>query len=262
MYNRDIKEKLHVAIFMQNPSLNIEGGKMIQCKKTNFKQLYFENEKDEDIFLKYLIFKGTYLHKQIYDILLQYDQKCYYSELSNIVIYDKGLRNQLFKFLSAAEEKLRSVLFDNYDIQHKIDNPDTFVVKQKELIKKVNYDNSNLYFASYSKNFTFGKLQEVMKGFDLLSNYDLSDIENVKILRNKVMHHNLITISFHIHKDDVENELKKLELLIESLYRILPHQMKGAFQYSINKCNNVSNMDRKPNLNKLCLGVMINGIFE
>ena len=47
-----------------------------------FDKLLFENE-EKDTFGKYLVLKGRYLHKQIYDIILETKGNVSYEELSN-----------------------------------------------------------------------------------------------------------------------------------------------------------------------------------
>ena len=42
----------------------------------------------------------------------------------------------------------------------------------------------------------------------------------------------------------------------------LPDEMRGPFEYNINKCNHITRNNKIPNLEYMCLGEMINGVFK
>jgi hypothetical protein len=56
-----------------------------------FDQLTFASPKEKEEFEKYKRLKGVYLHKQVYDILLEANGGgVTYHELSSIIRYDKN----------------------------------------------------------------------------------------------------------------------------------------------------------------------------
>ena len=57
-----------------------------------FEKLTFSSPKEQEDFEKYKKLKGVYLHKQVYDILLEANggENVTYSELSSIIRYDKN----------------------------------------------------------------------------------------------------------------------------------------------------------------------------
>ena len=83
-----------------------------------FEKLTFASPKEEADFEKYKKLKGIYLHKQVYDILLEANggESVTYYELSSIIRYDKNLRDTLYIYLATAEEYLRALLCEKYDV--------------------------------------------------------------------------------------------------------------------------------------------------
>ena len=84
-----------------------------------FEKLTFTSPKEEADFEKYKKLKGIYLHKQVYDILLEANggENVTYCELSSIIRYDKNLRDTLYIYLATVEEQLRVLLLDNFDLK-------------------------------------------------------------------------------------------------------------------------------------------------
>ena len=82
-----------------------------------FEKLTFASPREKEDFEKYKKLKGVYLHKQVYDILLEANGgKVTYHELSSIIRYDKNLRDTLYIYLATAEEYLRALLCEKYDV--------------------------------------------------------------------------------------------------------------------------------------------------
>ena len=83
-----------------------------------FEKLTFASTKEKEDFEKYKKLKGVYLHKQVYDILLEANggENVTYQELSSIIRYDKNLRDTLYIYLATAEEYLRALLCERYDV--------------------------------------------------------------------------------------------------------------------------------------------------
>lgn len=100
--------------------------------------------------------------------------------------------------------------------------PTEFKVQERDLITKTDNMDSNLYFASFSKHFTFGKLIEIIKNKGLRD--DLTDdFKTVRVLRNKVMHHTVLLLSHHTEKELVDDEIC-LNLINLARYPILDLQ--------------------------------------
>ena len=237
------------------------GGEMIKCKNKLFSELYFETKEEENTFNEYLELKGIFLHLHVYRVMLQYQAKVLYSKLANYIMYDKGLRNVYYRYLSAVEEYYRAKLINKYDISKKFSNLKTETVNIDELIPGNDLD-SNLYMFTFSKKFTFSKLIDLLDSLKLLETDEKNNLLMIKDFRNKVMHHNFLIISYHESKENVEEEIRQVEEISELVYKYLPDEMKGSFEYNINKCNHITENNKIPNLEYMCLGEITNGVFK
>lgn len=198
--------------------------------KTLFPRLTFEAE-EEKVFRDYLRTRGIYLYKQVYDALVKWSpdlNKIKYKQFSNQIRYDKGIRDKLYIYLAAAEEHLRNIIFENLEIDDLPENM-TKVNLNIELLRfRIETDaqlKSNLYYFSYARNFNFGLIEKIYAKFGLakLCGLQQSDIKEArKLLRNKVMHHNMLLLSCYTERQDIEKEIANIEVGIEALYRLLP----------------------------------------
>lgn len=218
------------------------------------------DKEDEKTFKNYINYKGIYLHLQIYDVLQTIELKCNYKLVSSIIRYDKGIRNVLYKYLSAFEERYRAILYDNFDVQSPISNPEKARIDKLELFRKKS-TLSNLYDISYSRNFTLNVLNDTLKKYELIDKVVFDDFKIISTLRNKTMHHNLLMTSYHRDIEKVEEEINRIEDSIELLYKYLPEGMNKSFEKDINRCNNIGTKINVPNLKIICLREMRNGVF-
>lgn len=127
-----------------------------------FPQLDFEDN-EKETFLNYINLKGVYLHKQIYDIILLTDDRVRYKEVSNIIRYDKYIRDVLYRYLSALEEQWRSIAFNNFEYESSKDEIIKNEIVFSKIIPKKNYESSILYWASYNRKFTLSKLIDIFQ---------------------------------------------------------------------------------------------------
>lgn len=193
-----------------------------------FDKLKFANSEFE----KYKQLKGEYLHKQIYDVLLEINKEnVLYSDLSSIIRYDKSLRDKLYIYLATLEEFLKAEIFRKYDV----DNQDTIYKKVKFLINnakaKTNNSESNLY---YCFELCLGGIITFIKKKQMYDNDYINCLEKVRELRNKVMHHNLIVFGREKSIDRVMENLCDVKKMIQSLMYCLPDDYKKGFLKSIN----------------------------
>ncbi len=199
--------------------------------KDMFSMMTFENTEEEQMFLQYMHTRGIYLYKQVYNALVNWMPQCdeiKYKMFSNLIRYDKSIRDKLYIYLAAAEEYLRNIIFDELEIDDSAKN----ITNVKLDIEKIRIraieddgDKSNLYYYSYAKNFDLGLIEKIFKKFGLAEKYNLKqeDITEIrKLLRNKVMHHNMLLLSCFTERTTIEKEIKSIERGIEALYRILP----------------------------------------
>lgn len=229
-----------------------------------FPQMDFEDN-EKETFLKYTRLKGVFLHKQVYDIILMTDNRAKYSEVSGIIRYDKYIRDVLYKYLSALEEQWRSIAFDNFDYESSKDKIIHDDIDLSKITVKKQFDNSIFYWASYNKSFTLNKLIDIFKANRNIVDLNVSDdmFKSIKILRNSVMHHNMILFSYKSTLVEINSEVNSLEHKISLLWKLLDDDMKKSFEKSINMGNykGGDHANQSPNLNRYCLRRFYNGVF-
>ena len=209
-----------------------------------FDKLIFDKaneEKERAEFEKYKKLKGVYLHKQVYDILLEANggENVTYCELSSIIRYDKNLRETLYIYLATVEERLRVLLLDNFDLK-----PNAPKFKQRPstqtlceaLVPKQDCKSSELYFKLKAD---FKVLMETCVKKKVVS---ISDgvMSLVKQLRNDVMHHHLLLFGGAHNLKEAKDNFTSFERKIDALITLLPTEYVIGFRDSVAKLNGVS----------------------
>jgi hypothetical protein len=206
-----------------------------------FEKLTFASPKEKEDFEKYKKLKGVYLHKQVYDILLEANggETVTYAELSSIIRYDKNLRDTLYIYLATVEEQLRVLLLDNFDLK-----PNTPKFKQRPstqtlcdaLVPKQFLESSELYFKLKAD---FKVLMETCVAKKVVSiSHDVMSL--VKELRNDVMHHHLLIFGGAHNLKEANDNFAAFERKIEALMTLLPIEYARGFQNDITKLNGAS----------------------
>ena len=249
--------------------------------KRIFPLMTFESGEEETC-RKYMETRGIYLYKQVYDALATWMpdvKEIKYKQFSNLIRYDKGIRDKLYIYLAAAEEYLRNIIFEELEIDNRPQDSTKIKLNISDLRTRTveeRNEESNLYYYSYAKNFDFGLIEKVFQKFKLAEKYGLiqSDIKEVrKLLRNKVMHHSMLLLSCFTDRQDIEKEIKTLEKGVEALYRLLPTlelregssvdgRISGGLTQAINKSNYPDgDIMKKPYDNIICLHKFKDGRF-
>ena len=206
-----------------------------------FEKLTYASLKEREDFEKYKKLKGIYLHKQVYDILLEANggETVTYAELSSIIRYDKNLRDTLYIYLATVEEQLRVLLLDNFDLK-----PNTPKFKQRPstqtlcdaLVPKQYLESSELYFKLKAD---FKVLMETCVAKKVVSiSHDVMSL--VKELRNDVMHHHLLIFGGAHNLKEAKDNFAAFERKIEALITLLPIEYARGFQNDITKLNGAS----------------------
>ena len=161
-----------------------------------FERLIFADELERVKFEKYLKIRGKFVFKQIYDYLLNFDkEKVDYTDISSCIRYDKNMRDTLYIYLATFEEYLRTQLFDRYEIK------ESFATNGKERndIKKMA---ENMYECTDNQssvlykmfNLDLGKTISLVTELKMFGTTRIEEFDSIRILRNKVMHHNLLVL--------------------------------------------------------------------
>ena len=199
-----------------------------------FEKLMFDNQEEKKEFDKYIKLKGKFLFKQIYDVLIETKNNISYKEISSYIRYDKSLRDKLYIYFACAEEYLRALLLEKYDVE---EGKKKYVghCKNKVLqdLTVVESENSNLYFLL---EIDFGDLIEVCVAKGLLV-LDASSIKKIKDLRNKTMHHIFLLFGKSKTKKEVHEYLKTFTEKLNFLKLVLPDEYWKGFLSDICKIN-------------------------
>ena len=202
-----------------------------------FEELTFTSPKEKEDFEKYKKLKGVYLHKQVYDILLEANggENVTYQELSSIIRYDKNLRDMLYIYLATAEEYLRALLCEKYDVVAECEPFEQHCYKplMEALYDKEEDTSSNLYLKLEPD---FSTLMDVCIDKDLVS-ISKTTKQQIKKLRNSTMHHSLLLLGKATKLSDLSSHFEALERRINALIQILPNEYKEGFITSIKRIN-------------------------
>lgn len=204
-----------------------------------FDQLTFASPKEKEEFEKYKRLKGVYLHKQVYDILLEANGggEVTYYELSSLIRYDKNLRDMLYKYLAMAEEYLRALLCDKYDVSkgNAIFKGHCYNSLNQELVEKDD-SNSHTSYLYFLLEPDFADLMRICIEKNLIT---LSGPEKkqIKELRNKTMHHSLLLLGKAASLLDLYSYFEAFEEKINALMQILPEKYRAGFVTSIKTIN-------------------------
>lgn len=207
------------------------------CKGVHFDKLIVGDDEMRD-FEKYIEIKGVYLYKQIYDVLTTYcSDLITYNELSNVIRYDKNLRDILYKYLATFEEYLRAKLFLKYDVanrEHMYIGQEGLKRLKSDIQLKTDNTVSNLYFCFQLELGASIKLLEHIKMYDAST---IIELREIKELRNQVMHHNVLVLGQSINKEQAERNLQTLKRRLALLCKHLPEEYRKGFQKSIESLN-------------------------
>ena len=200
-----------------------------------FEKLNYNNK--EDVFNKYVKLKGEYLHKQVYDVLIDKNSRSVnYEDLSSIIRYDKCLRDLLYIYLATFEELLRSEIFRRYDIQSRAKvykrNSDVNDLVNDSFEKTSENETSNLYFCF---RLDLGSTISFLEKKKMFDDDTIKDLRLIKDLRNNVMHHNLIVIGNSETWNDAVKSKHELENMIRMLCKYLPDDYRSGFKKKVNE---------------------------
>ena len=201
-----------------------------------FGRLIFSDELERAKFEKYLKIRGKFVIKQIYDYLLNFDkEKVNYKDLSTCIRYDKNMRDTLYIYLATFEEYLRTQLFDRYEIIESF----TSNRKERNDIKKMaenmyeSIDNeSSALFKMF--NLDLGETISLVKELKMFGTEKIAEFDSIRVLRNKVMHHNLLVLGNTESLECVEKNKDKMKKGIIALANNLPDDYGQNFIGAIN----------------------------
>jgi hypothetical protein len=158
-------------------------------------RMEFEDDEERDNCLIYLDLKGVAYHTILVNYIgLNEDGKIQYKKVKNLYIYDKRIRNILYRYLSAFEEGIRGFIANQY-----CGKLDKIKKLSKSIYRSIAEGNS---LSKELEDLDFGHLVNITKKLDAnekrqlfgKSDFLKENLSAVRQLRNAVSHHRLLFV--------------------------------------------------------------------
>lgn len=155
----------------------------------------FEGDEERERCSLYLDLKGVSYHTVLVNYIgLREDGKVQYKKVKNLYVYDKRIRNILYRYLSALEEGIRGFISNRY-----CSNMDKIKKLSRSIHKAVVEGNS---LSNELEDLDFGHLMNITKKLttkekrQLFGSSDFleENLSAVRQLRNAVIHHRLLFV--------------------------------------------------------------------
>jgi hypothetical protein len=202
------------------------------------------SEDEKAVFDKYVRIRGIGVYFDTVSSLKLYDdenEKIKFDDFMGLIRYDKNLRDVLYKMLGSYEEKIKNILYSNFDL---VGSKFLMRVTEKN-IKRIEYiDTSDNYGWNLMRKskLDLGSINYIFKHYDFLfdSNSDdfFSDLDNVRELRNIIMHHKMLLIDQESEVYDktlIDVRVSKITRYIKSLYNLLDEGQAKGLITAVNK---------------------------
>ncbi len=146
---------------------------------------------DKDEIIKRVKYKGLYILERIYSFLESENiSEITWNKINSIFVYDKRIRNLLFKYIALIEEYYRAILYNNW-------------VDDEEKCTKLEKTNFNQLISKLKENNVINSNKE-------------ETLMKIKSLRNNCCHHSFILLNNNqINNKTIENIILMKELLPE-----------------------------------------------
>jgi|GEM_PF-3570042 len=202
------------------------------------------SEDDVTTFNKFLRIRGIGVYFDTINSLRLYvddSKKVNFNDFMGFIRYDKNLRDVLYKMLGSYEEKIKNILYSNFDL---VGNKFLSRVTGKDIKRIRHIDKSDSYGWNLMRKskLDLGSINYIFKHYDFMfeSNSDdfFSDLDNVRELRNIVMHHKMLLIDQE--SDDYDQTLisvriSKITRYIKSLSNLLDEGYAKGLITAVNK---------------------------
>ena len=197
------------------------------------REMTYANEKQREEAEKYIALKGIVQYRRIIEFYRSQGETPAYTRVSSMYRYDKWLRDTLYIYLATVEEFMRACIGNRFE-----DNESGLVKTKRFIAKQQQYRSVSLTL----EQLTLGALIDmVLENQDVFVNcYDLKNLETnlnaLRVLRNKVGHHNFLFAETYEACVVNEMESNSLEQNIKNLQCFLPRGFRERFTIALNKC--------------------------
>lgn len=175
------------------------------------------NNDERNIFEKYSKVRGVQQFRVIFETLNKVDSNVSFVDVNSFVIFDKAIKDVLFKYLGTLEEYIRNDIVLRFDF-----DPEAELKKDEYhyfngLPKCIRKSNQAGEITNFYKMFAlnFGDLISFIKEYDS-NNYNTNQLDIILALRNRVMHHSPLLFNFNF-ESTTNVTLKGIAALIDML---------------------------------------------
>ncbi len=198
---------------------------------------------DLDNFNQYKDIRGVQTYRIIFETLNKKNNTVRYEDVNSLVRYDKALKDVIYTYLGTLEDYIKNHILTSFDFS------------SNENLDKEHYTYIKGLPKCEKKNVGFGEITELYKRYALLFSEmieflkeydkdfcDLKNLENVRQLRNLVMHHLPLLFGFN-------SDSPRLITLtgVHSLINLLPERYKNGIKKNIS----FTTSSTKKNLNPI-----------
>ncbi len=168
--------------------------------------------------------RGSQQYKIVFETLSKIDSNVMWDDVNSFVVFDKAIKDILFKYLGTLEELIRNDLLLRYDFasdsNYKKKEYHYFNSLPKCVLKTQQPEEITDFYKYFALN--FGDMISFIKEYDLNQNiYDVDKLNDIVDLRNSVMHHSPILFNYN-YESTAEETLNKIQVLID----LLPERYK------------------------------------
>ena len=212
------------------------------------------NDEEKKNYYDYSKIRGEQQYRIIYETLLKIDSNVTWNDVNAFVIFDKAIKDTLFKYLGTLEEMIRNDLIVRYDFaqdsNYTREEYHYFKQLPKCVMKTQQSDEITDFYKYFSLN--FGDMVCFIKKYDIeTKKYDVQKLDTVRLLRNSVMHHSPLLFNYDFESTS-KTTLDKINVLIE----LLPNRYKGETGGIINALQK-SNNKTKESISKAYLKCLL-----
>lgn len=207
------------------------------------------NEGDKKNYDDYSKIRGKQQYRIIFETLYRINQNVTYSDVNAFIIYDKAIKDILFKYLGTLEELIRNDIMVRYDfapeVELKGDEYHYFSQLPKCIRKENLSDEITIFYKKFSLN--FGDLISFLEEYEP-DKYDIDKLKKIKDLRNSVMHHAPLLFNYNF-----DFTSSKVIECISLLRNMLPVNYQKGIIENLDKPTKKTKENLSPNYHHLLL---------
>lgn len=181
------------------------------------------SKKDRENYNLYSPIRGFQIYRIIFECLNKKREPSY-SDVNHFIIYDKAMKDVLYKYLGTLEEMIRQFIFLNFDFRKniKLDERYSLADSLSRAISKRNID--KLEITELYKRFFLDFRQTILfLRKNVPDKYDTDKLDKVCDLRNMVMHHKPLLFDANLNST-IKSTKNRIEYLLDFL---LPRYQVG-----------------------------------